>query len=173
MIWITGLSGAGKSSVGRGVADRLRTTGACVIFLDGDELRDALGPAARTEISYTRDGRVQLAHLYGRLCQMLAAQGMTVVIATISMFNEVYSWNRNNLPGYFEVHVRATEAVRHGRDSKGVYSGRAGTAGTPGAGVDYDEPGSAHCTLDNNGEASVSQLAGLVISAFETTAETM
>ena len=173
MIWITGLSGAGKSSVGRAVVDRLRTTGACVIFLDGDELRDALGPAARTEISYTRGGRVQLAHLYGRLCQMLAAQGMTVVIATISMFNEVYSWNRKNLPGYFEVHVRASEEVRHGRDSKGVYSRQPGSTGTPGGGVDYDEPRSADCTLDNDGEASVSQLASLVAREIETTAETM
>ena len=98
---------------------------------------------------------------------------MTVVIATISMFNEVYSWNRSHLPGYFEVHVRASEEVRHGRDSKGVYSQQPGTSGTPGAGVDYDEPRSADCTLDNDGEASVSQLASLVVREFKTTRETM
>jgi adenylylsulfate kinase-like enzyme len=43
---------------------------------------------------------------YARLCRVLAEQGVTVVIATISLFKEVHAWNRENLPGYFEVYLK-------------------------------------------------------------------
>lgn len=121
VIWITGLSGAGKSTLARALMEHL--PGA--LLLDGDDLRAVLGATAS---GFDRAGRLALAQTYARLCRLLAEQGHTVVMATISLFHEIHAWNRENLPGYLEVFLDVPEAVRRERDPKGLYA--AATAGT-------------------------------------------
>lgn len=115
VIWITGLSGAGKSTLARALAARLPHA----ILLDGDDLRAVLGA---TSSGFDREGRLALAQTYARLCKLLADQGHTVVIATISLFHEIHAWNRENLPGYLEVFLDVPEEVRRRRDPKGLYA---------------------------------------------------
>lgn len=115
VIWITGLSGAGKSTLAEALAPLLPQP---VLILDGDALRAALAPLAG---GYERSDRLRLARTYSRLCQLAADQGQTVLCATISMFHEVRQWNRENLPGYFEVFIDPPEAALKQRDYKNVY----------------------------------------------------
>ena len=106
VVWITGLSGAGKSTLATALVAHLRTPGEFVVRLDGDELREVFGLAAVNGQSHGREARLALAMQYSRLCRVMASQGLTVVIATISLFKEVHVWNRANLPGYFEVFLK-------------------------------------------------------------------
>lgn len=115
VLWLTGLSGAGKSTLARALCARLPGS----ILLDGDALRAVLGVSTS---AFDRAGRLGLAQTYARLCGLLAAQGFTVVIATISLFHEVHAWNREHLPGYLEVFLDVPEAVRRQRDPKGLYA---------------------------------------------------
>lgn len=62
-----------------------------------------------------------LAMQYAHLCRVIASQGLTVVIATISLFREVHAWNRENLPGYFEVYLKVPVEELRRRDPKGIY----------------------------------------------------
>ena len=121
VIWITGLSGAGKTTLAVELVKRLRSEGFQVIFLDGDELREVFGAASFNEKNHVREGRLTLAMQYAHLCRVLAGQGFTVVIATISLFREVHQWNRQNLPGYFEVYLKVPIEELRRRDSKGIY----------------------------------------------------
>jgi cytidine diphosphoramidate kinase len=118
VIWITGLSGAGKTTVGRVVHRMLEERGRATIFLDGDELRGLFPLGER----FDRDSRLRLALGYGKLCRLLALQGYAVVCATISMRREVYAWNRDNLPGYVEVFLDIDEETRRQRDPKSYYA---------------------------------------------------
>ena len=142
VIWITGLSGAGKSTVAQQVVHRLRAQGKSAIFLDGDELREVFGATSHNEKNHGREGRINLALHYSRLCGVLASQGFTVVIATISLFREVHDWNRRNLPGYFEVYLKVPLEELRRRDPKGIY--RKHQAGelkhVAGLDLDVDEP---------------------------------
>jgi len=150
VIWITGLSGAGKSTLANEVVSLLRATGHAVVMLDGDELREVFGAVAANTQNHGRQGRLALALQYARLCRILAAQGLTVVIATISLFHEVHSWNRDHLPGYFEVYLKVPLEELRRRDPKGIY--RRFDAGelTDVAGLDLivDEPESADWVVD-------------------------
>lgn len=121
VLWITGLSGAGKSTLASEVARRLRSNGDAVVMLDGDVLRDVFGAAAANAKSHGREGRLALAFQYAHLCRVIAGQGLTVVIATISLFREIHVWNRANLPGYFEVYLKVPVEELRRRDPKGIY----------------------------------------------------
>ena len=121
VIWITGLSGAGKSTLAHDVVAKLRESGEAVVMLDGDELREVFGAVAANANNHGREGRLALAMQYAHLCRVVAAQGLTVVIATISLFREVHAWNRANLPGYFEVYLKVPVEELRRRDPKGIY----------------------------------------------------
>ncbi|KAB0494680.1 adenylyl-sulfate kinase [Pseudomonas vancouverensis] len=121
VVWITGLSGAGKSTLSRAFVERLRSAGYSTVLLDGDELREVFGATTANTQNHGREGRLALAMQYAHLCRVIAAQGHTVVIATISLFHEVHAWNRAHLPRYFEVYLKVPVQELRRRDPKGIY----------------------------------------------------
>lgn len=115
VIWLTGLSGAGKTTLARALQQAL--PGA--LLLDGDALRSVLGAS---QTGFDRESRLALALTYARLCRLLADQGATVIIATISLFHAVHDWNRENIRNYLEVFLDVPEDIRRQRDPKGLYA---------------------------------------------------
>ena len=166
VVWITGLSGAGKSTLAREVVARMRASGQAVVLLDGDELREVFSAVAENFQNHGREGRLALAMQYAHLCRVIAAQGFTVVIATISLFREVHAWNRANLPGYFEVYLKVPVEELRRRDHKGIY--RRFDAGelTHVAGLDMpiDEPEAADWIMELDLERPVAVLAKDLLS---------
>lgn len=117
--WITGLAGAGKTTIGEVFYQQLKKRKDNVVFLDGDILRRVLGD----DLGYSRDERLKCARRYSNICQLLSEQGIDVVICTISMFHEVRDWNRKHIKDYKEIYVMVTEKELIRRDKKGLYSG--------------------------------------------------
>lgn len=167
VVWITGLSGAGKTTLATEVVKTLRSDGKAVIMLDGDELREVFGD----EGGHDRESRLRLAMRYSRLCQMLGRQGVNVVIATISLFSDVHIWNRTNIPGYFEVYLRVPLEELRRRDPKGIYrrfdSGQAENV----AGLDMriDEPASPDIIIDFDQATSIKENARAIVVATQKT----
>ena len=118
--WVTGLSGSGKTTIAWRIAASLREAGNPVVVLDGDELRAVLAGADAT--GFSRSDRLALGLRYARLARTLAIQGVDTVVATISMFNEVYNWNRENIECYTEVFLEVPMVERRRRDSRNIYS---------------------------------------------------
>ncbi len=118
------------------------------LFRYGTELRRSSG---RPGLSRGPDRRNNAAMRNGRLCALLSRQGLTVVCCTISMFDAVRDWNRANIPGYFEVYVKAAMETLRRRDQKGLYSG-----GTEVAGVHFsvEEPKTPDLILENDGQTT-------------------
>ena len=144
--WFTGLSGAGKTTIGRLWYEKLREAGKTAVFLDGDELRQVFGG----DLGYTEADRRKSAMRNARLCALLAKQGIMVVCCTISMFDSVRQWNRENIPGYFEIYVKASMDTLRQRNRKGLY----GVGGQNVAGIHFqvEEPKTPDLILENDGQ---------------------
>ena len=165
VLWITGLSGSGKSTLATEIVGQLRALRNDVIRLDGDELREVFAAKTINLQHYDRNGRLMLAMQYASLCRLLSMQGFTVVIATISMFREVYAWNRANVPGYFEVYLKVPIEELRRRDPKGIY--RRFDAGdllnVAGLDLPVDEPGQADFKVEFEPSQSVTELSHALI----------
>ena len=161
--WITGLSGAGKTTIGRLWYEELRASGVPAVFLDGDRLRQAIGD----DLGYSEADRRKSARRNGKLCALLAEQGLTVVCCTICMYDEARLWNRENIPGYFEVYVKAAMETLRRRDQKGLYSQNADNVA--GVGLQVELPKAPDLVLNNNGQLTPQeQVARLRTAAFGT-----
>ncbi|MBS1189590.1 MAG: adenylyl-sulfate kinase [Rhodocyclaceae bacterium] len=117
VLWLTGLSGSGKTTLARQLDLWLKSRGIHPVMLDGDAIRDLLLEPA----GHDRATRLRIARFNARLCRFLSSQGLTVICPTISMFNEIQSWNRDNIPGYIEIFLDAPIDVVRARDPKGIY----------------------------------------------------
>lgn len=117
VFWVTGLAGAGKTTVGKMLYQYLKDNGYPVVFLDGDEMREVLKNS-----DYSREGRKKLAFQYARLGQWLYKQGFNVVTCTVSMYDEVRAWNRENITDYKEIYLELPQEELIKRDKKGMYS---------------------------------------------------
>ena len=117
VIWLIGLSGAGKTTVGRILVEQLRDQAYSVAFVDGDVLRDVWGDNPGHDLS----GRGTNARRISQLCRFLDQQGITVVASVLSIFPDWQQWNRRTFSSYYEVFLNTPLAVVEARDYKGLY----------------------------------------------------
>lgn len=158
VIWITGFSASGKTTVARKVNFRLNALGAETVFLDGDDLRSIFGE----RWGYSREDRVHLAHVYFRLCSHLASQGYTVIISAVAMYDEVREWIRTNISNCMEVFLDVPDEERRRRDSltKGIYD----TLGD--LSEMYDAPKSPDLRIDNYGKNLPERVADQIVEYY-------
>lgn len=148
--WITGLSGAGKTTIGRIFYERLKRIYPNTVFLDGDALRKVFGD----DLGYSKEDRRKCAMRYSRLCAMLQEQEMNVICCTISMFDSVREWNRENIRDYKEIYVKVSMDTLRERDQKGLYSGVTEEVHKEVAGLHLivEEPRCPDLVLENDGK---------------------
>lgn len=151
--WITGLSGAGKTTIGKALYNEIKKERDNIVLLDGDVLRETFG----NDLGYTKEDRFQCAMRYGRICRMLSEQDITVICCTISMFNEVREWNRGHIENYVEVYLRVPIEILKQRDQKQLYSGiKNGTSmDVVGMDLELELPEDSEIVIDNTGEKSI------------------
>ena len=117
VIWIAGLAGSGKSTIGRILVERIREEGVPVVYLDGDEFRDLLG-----HYGYDKAGRIDIAKKRIEFAHFLRMQGIVTVVPTISLFDEVFDTLKQRLPHLFTVFLDVSLDTLCSRDQKQLYS---------------------------------------------------
>jgi len=148
VIWITGLSGAGKTTVAQAVARCLRLKGVQPVVLDGDAVRDAVRDP---HTGHDRVSRLANAYRICRLAKLLADQGHLVLVATMSLFSEIHQWNRKQLPNYLEVYLKVDWESLVARDARGLYSrfDQGNADNIAGLDLEFDEPSEPDLVLEN------------------------
>ena len=161
LYWITGLSGAGKTTIGSRLFYELREHRDNVVLLDGDILKNIVNDVP----GYTLDDRKKRALKYAMICKMLTDQNITVICCTIAMFNEVREWNRKNNKGYVEVFLDVPMEVLQKRDQKGLYSAfKSGeNKNVSGLDVSVEFPKTPDVYIKNDGSYSIKECVNKIL----------
>jgi adenylylsulfate kinase len=152
-VWLTGLSGAGKTTIALAIAEQLRAAGREVEVLDGDELRRGLSAG----LGFSREDRDTHVRRVGFVAELLARHGVVTLVPVIAPYGvtreQVRAQHDARGTGYLEVHVATplVECVR--RDVKGLYARAASgeLTGMTGIGDPYEEPDKPDLRLDTTG----------------------
>ncbi|OGN30002.1 MAG: hypothetical protein A3A33_01615 [Candidatus Yanofskybacteria bacterium RIFCSPLOWO2_01_FULL_49_25] len=149
VIWITGLPGTGKTTLAKKVFSLIRLK-VPAVFIDGDAVRKMTG----NDLGYSVKDRIKNAYRISRLCKLLSDQGLVVVCATVSLFKEIHTWNRRNMPGLFEVFIDTPAHILHQRDRKKLYTKSKAGKITDLVGIhqSYDVPRDPHLIISNSQE---------------------
>jgi len=162
VIWITGFSGAGKTTVATGVIAELRKHHSNIVHVDGDAVRDICG----NDLGYSVEDRLKNAFRVSRLCKFLSGQGLVVVCSTISLFSEVWQWNRLNIEHYREVFLDVNPEELCRRNQKGLYDAD-NSQTVVGVGQPYDIPPNAELVLRNVDSNHLAENVQRIIALFE------
>ena len=148
VLWFTGLSGAGKSTIANMVEQRLHAEGRLTFLLDGDNVRHGLNK----DLGFAEADRVENIRRVGEVAKLFTEAGLITLVSFISPFRSDRQMARDLFaPGEFvEIHVHAPLEIAETRDPKGLYrKARAGEIRNF-TGIDspYEAPEQAELVLD-------------------------
>ena len=163
VLWFTGLSGAGKSTIANLVEKKLVGLGKHTFLLDGDNVRHGLN----RDLGFTDADRIENVRRVGEVARLMADAGLIVMTAFISPFRAERDMVRAMLPEgeFIEVFVDTPLAEAERRDAKGLYAkARAGELKNF-TGIDspYEAPENAEIRIDTT-ELSAEQAADLIVN---------
>lgn len=148
VIWLTGLPGAGKTTVANSLEVRLNGMGHHTMLLDGDNVRHGLN----RDLGFSEADRIENIRRIGEVAKLMVDAGLIVITAFISPFQTDRDTVRALLaPGnFFEVHISTPLATCEQRDPKGLYA-KARCGEIPnftGINSPYEEPHAPELRLD-------------------------
>ncbi len=163
ILWFTGLSGAGKSTIANLVEKRLHVAGKHTYMLDGDNVRHGLN----RDLGFTDADRVENIRRVGEVAKLMVDAGLIVMVSFISPFRSERQMARD-LVGpdeFLEIYVDASLALAESRDPKGLYkrARRGEIKNFTGIDSPYEPPENAEIVLDT-GRLSAEEAAGAVIA---------
>ncbi len=166
VLWFTGLSGSGKSTVANIVEKRLTAMGHHTYLLDGDNVRHGLN----RDLGFTDADRVENIRRVSEVSKLMVDAGLIVLVSFISPFRAERRMAREMLEEneFIEVHVDTPLEVCEQRDVKGLYAkARAGEIRNfTGIDSDYEAPENAEITI-NTAEKSAEVTAGEIVEYLE------
>jgi adenylyl-sulfate kinase len=163
-IWFTGLSGAGKSTIGQRVATELRNRGLRVEVLDGDEVRQTLSAG----LGFSKEDRDINIRRIGFVAELLTRNGVVAITAAISPYKDTRAEVRRRIGRFIEVYVNCSIDVLSERDVKGLYKrALAGElAHFTGVSDPYEAPDTPDVMVDS-GTQTIDESVAAVLAAID------
>ena len=167
-VWLTGLSGAGKSTIAQRLADELTARGQDVEILDGDAVRTYLSSG----LGFSKEDRDANIRRIGYVAQLLSRHGVAAIVAAISPYRDVRAEVRQLIEsdgsGFVEVYARCSLDELARRDVKGLYERalRGEIQNFTGVSDPYEEPLKADVTIDSEQE-TVDVSLGRILQQLE------
>lgn len=163
VLWFTGLSGSGKSTIAVRVHEELVRRGVDVEYIDGDALREVFPNTA-----FTRADREEHLRRTGYMASRLAAHGVTVVASFVSPYRSSREFVRRLSPAFAEIYVATPLEECERRDVKGLYARARRGELKNFTGIDdpYEVPEHPELTLDTR-VLSVEQSVARVLALYE------
>ena len=165
MVWFTGLSGSGKSTIANLVEKKLHAMGKHTFLLDGDNVRHGLN----RDLGFTDADRVENIRRVGEVAKLMTDAGLIVLTAFISPFRSERRMVRDLMAGgeFIEVYVDTPLAVAESRDVKGLYKKARSGQLKNFTGIDspYEAPEAAEIVV-NTTDLTAEEAASRIVDAI-------
>ena len=164
IVWMTGMSGAGKTTLAEALGQSLKRSGRPVEILDGDRIRHDFW----AELGYSKADRDANVRRLGLLAKLLAKHDITVIVAAISPYRAVRDEvRRQQVAAFIEVFVDCPIDVLRARDPKGLYERalRGEIKEFTGISAPYEPPVNPECRLRTNIQ-SIDQCVASVVDTL-------
>ena len=149
-LWLTGMSGAGKTTISSLLEAKFREQGARVERLDGDEVRKHVSRG----LGFSREDRDENIRRIGFVAKLLSRNGVIAIVAAISPYRAVRQELRLAIGAFVEIHVDCPMDVLIARDAKGLYKKalRGEIANFTGVSDPYEPPLNPELVIDTSTE---------------------
>tara|TARA_Y100000591_G_C21687596_1_gene621357 strand:+ start:86 stop:601 length:516 start_codon:yes stop_codon:yes gene_type:complete len=151
LFWITGLSGAGKTSVSQKIYKKIKNEFGKTIFINGDDLRKIFDLKG-----YNYKDRKKIGLQYSRLFKKITDQNVNVIFAGVVLIESVRKWNKKNIDNYLEIYLKANIKKIIKRKYKRLYSQ---TKNLVGLNVRAEFPKKPDIIINNNFKESIKSIS--------------
>ena len=171
VVWITGISGAGKTTLCEALSALLKPSLPELVLIDGDIVRKIFGG----DLGYGEEDRVRQIKRIQGLAGELDRQGLVAIVAAVYARPDLLAWNRQNFSDYFEVYLDAPLTLVQQRDAKDLYgkAARGEMSDVVGIDVPWHAPENADLRIDATEALAPSELAKTVAMQIPRFAEVL
>tara|TARA_B100000787_G_C16188561_1_gene296093 strand:- start:170 stop:697 length:528 start_codon:yes stop_codon:yes gene_type:complete len=167
VLWITGLSGSGKTTISQMLLKEIKKKNIKAIHLDGDELRKTFS-SIPIKNSFKREQRKKIGLFYSRLSLYLASQNYIVITSVMALEKEVLTWNRKNISNYNQVFLNIDIKELIKRDPKKNYKMffQKKIKNLYGIDMKYYKPKNSELEIKSNQNLSKKEITNIIIKNF-------
>lgn len=148
VIWLIGLSASGKTTIGKKLFEKLKSSNEKWIFLDGDTFRNIMGE----DLGHNIEDREKNAYRISRFCEYMASQNVNVLACVLSIFHGNQKYNKMNISDYKEVYIDIDLENAIKRDNKKLYEKalEGKIKNVVGVDIEFNPPYSPDIVIDND-----------------------
>ena len=101
LFWITGLSGAGKTSIANSIKNEIKKQYGNTLVFNGDDLRKIFKLN-----KYDHKSRLEYSKNYGKFAKFITDQNINLIFTIVGMYDEIRKWNKKNIDNYVEIYLK-------------------------------------------------------------------
>ena len=116
LFWITGLSGAGKTSVANEIKNEITKQFGPTLVFNGDDLRKIFHLN-----KYDQKSRLENGKNFGKFAKFITDQNINLIFTVVGMFDQIRAWNKKNIDNYIEVYLKASVSKIRKKRKKKLY----------------------------------------------------
>ncbi len=156
LFWITGLSGAGKTSIANRIKRPIENKYGPTLVINGDDLRKIFKLK-----SYNQFKRLEYGKIYCNFLKFLVDQNINVIFTVVGMFDILRKWNKANIDNYIEIFIKADIKKIKKKSRKKTYKNK--KKNIVGLGISPQYPKKPDILIENNFSKSINYLSNQII----------
>ncbi|MBD1172343.1 adenylyl-sulfate kinase [Pelagibacterales bacterium SAG-MED05] len=156
LFWITGLSGAGKTSVANEIKKEITKQFGPTLVFNGDDLRKIFNLN-----KYDQKSRLETGKNYCKFAKFITDQNINLIFTVVGMFDQIRSWNKKNISNYVEIYLKASVSKIKEKRKKKLYFKKNNSI--VGIQIKPQFPKKPNFTIKNDFTKSIKEISGFLL----------
>tara|TARA_B100000965_G_C19496716_1_gene715542 strand:- start:4 stop:522 length:519 start_codon:yes stop_codon:yes gene_type:complete len=164
ILWLTGLSGSGKTTIANEFKKIIIKDKFKFILLDGDEIRLIFGK----DLGYSINDRIKQIKRIQNLTKFFQKNNLNIIVSALYSNSDLLRWNRENLKDYYQIYIKSSLQKLEEKDKNQLYSKyrKKEISQVVGMDIEWEEPINSDLVIETDKDNSPSESASILYTAF-------